>query len=238
MTPLESCPPSESATADSRKRDRYRSRDGRYACFAKAAVGIDARVDQLNELSDPLGRTGTGEGVNTPAIQVAESVPTTVAILANRTQRGRCGEPRFALDPGAVASGPVRRPQAFQHRPLETQSDDRLVRRERRRLRLGQADPLANWKRLAQPRVPVLPRTRPDIFASDGEDVECHEPHSVGRGRLAGKHSAGDRGEVLRRLAIALGDGNELAVKRRAGRNVDERCEQRSETSGEIGAVA
>jgi hypothetical protein len=47
------------------KRDGCPSCDAR---LAQAAVGVDARVDQLIELSDPLGGTGAGEGVNTPAI--------------------------------------------------------------------------------------------------------------------------------------------------------------------------
>jgi nucleotide-binding universal stress UspA family protein len=49
-------------------------------------------------------------------------VPTTVATLADRTRRGRCDEPRLALDPRAVASGSVRRSQVLQYRALEAQA--------------------------------------------------------------------------------------------------------------------
>jgi hypothetical protein len=89
-----------------------------------------------------------------------------------------------------------------------------------------------------QARVPVLPRARANIFARYGQDVERDEPQPVRRGGPAGKYRTGDRGEILDRLAVALADRNQLAVKRGAGRDVGEVCEQRSETSGEIGAVA
>jgi hypothetical protein len=78
----------------------------------------------------------------------------------------------------------------------------------------------------------------PNIFASDGEDVEGHEPQPGGRGRPAGKHRAGDRGEVLLRPALTLRDYDQLTVKHRSGRDLGKRGEQGPETSGEIGAVA
>jgi hypothetical protein len=53
------------------------------------------------------------------------------------------------------------------------------VRRKRRRLRRGQADPLADRKRLAQASVPVLPRESSNIFACYGKEVEGDEPEPV-----------------------------------------------------------
>ena len=215
-------------------RDSCPSCDAR---LAQTAVGVDARVHQLNELSDPLGGAGAGKGVNTPAIQLAESMPPTVAILVDRTQRGRRGEPRLALDPGAVSPGSIRRSQAFQHHALEAQGDDRLVRRECRRLRLGQADPLAQRKRFAQSRVPVLPTASSDIFAIYGEQVEGHEPQPLRRGSPAREYGAGDRGEVLCRLAVTFGDDDQLTVKGRSGRHLGKRAEQRSQPRRQVGAV-
>ena len=149
-------------------RDECSSRYGRDARLAQAAIGVDARVEQLHELSDPLAGAGAGERANTATIELAEGVPAAVAILVNRIQLGVGRESRLALDPSAVSSGPVRRSHAFEHRALEPERDDRLVRRQRRRLRHGQADPLANRQRFVQARVPVLPRASANIFACYG----------------------------------------------------------------------
>jgi hypothetical protein len=86
---------------------RHARRDPR---LAQAAVGVDAGVDQLDELADALGGAGAGERMDTAAIDLAEGVPAALAILVDRAQLGASDEPRLALDPGAVASGPVRRP--------------------------------------------------------------------------------------------------------------------------------
>jgi hypothetical protein len=40
-----------------------------------AMLGVDAGVDQLDQLSDPLGSAGARERVNTATIQLAEGVP-------------------------------------------------------------------------------------------------------------------------------------------------------------------
>jgi hypothetical protein len=226
------------ACTQSGNRDGRRSRCGRNARLAKAAVGGQARVDHLDELSDPLDGAGATERANTPAIQVAERVPTTVAILVDRAQLRASDEPRLALEPGAVPSRSARRAQAFQHGALDTQIHDRLVRRKGRGLRLGQADPLAYWKRLAQPRVPVLPRASSDIFAIYGEKVEGHEPKPLRRGSLAREYRSGDRREVLRRLAVTLGSYNQLTVKRGSARDVGKGAEQRAQTRGQVGAMA
>jgi hypothetical protein len=42
-------------------RDGCPSRAGRDARIAQAAIGVDARVDQLHRLSDPLAGAGAGE---------------------------------------------------------------------------------------------------------------------------------------------------------------------------------
>jgi hypothetical protein len=92
-------------------RDGCPSRAGRDARLAprasrlaQAAIGVDARVDQLHGLSDPLGGAGAGERVNTPTVELAHGVPAAVAILVNRIQLGVGRESRLALDPGV--SGP------------------------------------------------------------------------------------------------------------------------------------
>jgi hypothetical protein len=161
-------------------RDGCPSRAGPDARLAQAAIGVNARVDQLHALSDPLCGAGAGERVNTATIELAEGVPAALAILVNGIQLGVRRESRLALDP-AVSSGSVRRSQAFEHRALEPEGDDRLVRRKRRRLRHGQPDPLANRKRFAQPRFPVLPTANSNIFARYGENVERDEPEPRSR---------------------------------------------------------
>jgi hypothetical protein len=78
----------------------------------------------------------------------------------------------------------------------------------------------------------------PDVLTRHSEQVEGDEPEPVGRGRLAGEDGADDRGEVLCRLTVALSEGNEFAVERRARGNVSEGREQHSQPGGEVGAVA
>jgi hypothetical protein len=59
----------------------YRGRDTR---LAQAAVGIDARVDQIDDLADALRRARASDGVNAAAVNVADGVPPPVATLADR----------------------------------------------------------------------------------------------------------------------------------------------------------
>jgi hypothetical protein len=70
------------------------------------------------------------------------------------------------------------------------------------------------------------------------EHVEGDESQPPGRGSVAIEDRASDRGEILSRLAVALADGDQLAVKRGSRRNVCEGCEQRPEPGGEIRATA
>ncbi|HEU4734805.1 MAG TPA: hypothetical protein VFT22_43235, partial [Kofleriaceae bacterium] len=71
----------------------------------------------------------------------------------------------------------------------------------------------------------------------DREQIEGDEPQPITPVRPAGEDRADHRGEVLRRLTIALSDGDELAVERRIRGNVHEGCEQRCQPVGEVGAV-
>jgi hypothetical protein len=119
---------------------------------------------------------GAGERANATTISLAKGVPSPVAIMANRMQIGMCREPRLLFDPGAVSSGSTRRSQVLKDSALEAQGDDRLVRGDGGRLRGDQSDPIADRKRLAQARVPLLPRARADILPCHGEDVEGDEP--------------------------------------------------------------
>jgi len=63
------------------------------AGLAQAAVGVDARVDELDGLSDALGGAGGSERVDTAAIELAEGVPAAVAVLVDRMQLSPSGEP-------------------------------------------------------------------------------------------------------------------------------------------------
>ena len=185
------------------------SRCRRNARLAEAAVGIDAGVHQVDNLSDQLGGASAREHVDVATVELAEGVPATVGILPDRAKLSASDEPRFVLEPGAVAPGSVSRTRAFEHGALETQSHDRLVRHRRRRLGLNQPDPVADRKRLAEQRVALLPRPRSKVFACYAEDVEGDEPQPVRRGGPAGEYRAGDRGEVLGRLTVALANGDD-----------------------------
>ena len=60
---------------------QHRRRDTR---LAQGAIGIDARVDQLDDLADALRRARAGDGMNAAAVKVADGVPPPVTILADR----------------------------------------------------------------------------------------------------------------------------------------------------------
>ena len=77
------------------------------------AVGVDARVDQFDELPDPLASTWASDGVYAPVLELAESVPAPHAVLVDRTQLSPSGEPCLLFDPCAVSSWEVRRADAF-----------------------------------------------------------------------------------------------------------------------------
>jgi hypothetical protein len=59
----------------------HRGRDTR---LTQGAIGIDARVDHLDDLADALRRARDGDRVNAAAINVADGMPPPVTILADR----------------------------------------------------------------------------------------------------------------------------------------------------------
>jgi hypothetical protein len=59
----------------------HRRRDTR---LTQGAIGIDARVDHLDDLADALRRARAGDRVNAAAINVADGMPPPVTILADR----------------------------------------------------------------------------------------------------------------------------------------------------------
>ena len=102
--------PSPSCTARGRRRGLRRSRPdepilgsvgsrpcGRDARLAEGSVRINPRVDELDGLADELRRAGASDRVDTAAIDIAQRVPSALAVLADRGQLRACGEPRFVL---------------------------------------------------------------------------------------------------------------------------------------------
>ena len=53
----------------------------RDACFAKPAVGIYARVDEVDPVPNELARSCARESVDTAAIDLAEGLPAALAVL-------------------------------------------------------------------------------------------------------------------------------------------------------------
>ena len=213
---------------------RHARRDPR---LAQAAVGIYARVDEVYRLADELARSSAGERVDAAAIDLAEGVPAALAILMDRAQLRVSEEPRFALDPCAVAAGAVAEPRVSAPCPRNPgQRSPRAPPGSPAATRPGGSvrKPAASLASVhpVPPREELEDRRRPRL------QIEGLESEPVHRGGLAGKYPVGDRGEVLGRLAVALAYSHELAVERGARRDVGEGCEERSQTSGEISAVA
>ena len=70
-----------------------RRRDAR---LAERSVRIDTREEEFDNLADEFRRAGASEGVDTPAVDIADGVPSPLTVLADRAQLGGRGEPRLA----------------------------------------------------------------------------------------------------------------------------------------------
>jgi len=76
---------------------------------AQAAIGVNSRVDQREDLADLISGPGAGKYRNPPAVDVADSVPLTITISTDAQQHTVDRVPSFVFEADPLAARPVRR---------------------------------------------------------------------------------------------------------------------------------
>ena len=141
--------------------------------LAQRAVGIDARVHELDLLAEQRGEPRAAEGGNTPAVELRDRVGVAVASRSQRAQRGGGAVAGLVLAPGGLAAGAIRRPGPLEHRALKPERDKLVVGGAAGRSRLDEPEPVADGESLPQELGALNPGQRSEVVAGELEQIEA-----------------------------------------------------------------